>query len=815
MNKKHIFTLLGFIILSFFVLVFLSRNHKETVNFNDEKIKSTEDNVCPPFFLYDEDGNIIDPVNGINDDKPYSTKQTCGKCHNYDKITEGFHFQQGKNEKPTTIMSTRYRWVTTPGNYGGTWCSPAPLYRKLAPKKNSSSLEIDMTSFEFVTATCGYCHPGGGPLEYDRDGYRYDKRMLEDTSKFISSGENNFDGDYYKAKWDKTGVIEADCMLCHLPEYNYKQRNAMLDSLNFKWAATEGSGLGKVTGSIKSNTKVIVSYDLSKFNSDGKVSLHLVREPRTETCLNCHSKPDWKKRGYDFSPRRDVHIAAGLKCIDCHSAGSHAPHEKIRSREEHQFGKGDDPSGNVRNDLDNTVTTCEDCHNKKEHNAPLATHSWLPPLHLEKIACQTCHIPTKSVKSALVQVSDVYNLGAKITPPVKRIWTFYDQNLNYWNHYGELAMFTAKDIPYDESKPIYGKYKEKIFPLNPVHSAWPGILEKGKEGLDQPKMKDIYEMWNIHFADTSKYPLLNKIKDDNNDGIPEVNSPEEIDAFIISVKQHLLSIGYNLENREIVCVNNDRVYRNGEQYESLEKFEYESSPYASVYKYSHNIAKAKSALGIGGCIDCHSFESGFFTRQIVKYPFGVDGKPITEPQYVRMGIPAITVYLGIFREEYLKPIFYGTFIILLTSIAIFLSIKFLPNSLRRHLSHRRMLYYIVSAFVIILTLGIILQIKTGMIGYILPRGFSLDANHFLISLANMGIAIVALYFTNRNSNMRLTTKIIIILLGLSLISGFFMIIQFNAILPVVRYFYTLFDLCQVLLIISTSYAMIKKIYLTI
>jgi len=156
MNKKHIFTLLGFIILSFFVLVFLSRNHKETVNFNDEKIKSTEDNVCPPFFLYDEDGNIIDPVNGINDDKPYSTKQTCGKCHNYDKITEGFHFQQGKNEKPTTIMSTRYRWVTTPGNYGGTWCSPAPLYRKLAPKKNSSSLEIDMTSFEFVTATCGY-----------------------------------------------------------------------------------------------------------------------------------------------------------------------------------------------------------------------------------------------------------------------------------------------------------------------------------------------------------------------------------------------------------------------------------------------------------------------------------------------------------------------------------------------------------------------------------------------------------------------------------------------------------------------------------
>ncbi len=79
--------------------------------------------VCPPFYLKDEAGNIIDPVHNINADKPYSPKQTCGAkgCHDYNKITEGFHFTQGKGEKPTEDMQKRYLWVTSPGNYGGNW----------------------------------------------------------------------------------------------------------------------------------------------------------------------------------------------------------------------------------------------------------------------------------------------------------------------------------------------------------------------------------------------------------------------------------------------------------------------------------------------------------------------------------------------------------------------------------------------------------------------------------------------------------------------------------------------------------------------
>ena len=40
---------------------------------------------------------------------------------------------------------------------------------------------------------CGGCHPGGGGLEFDRDGKRYDQRVKADPSLAQS-----LDGDYYQ-----------------------------------------------------------------------------------------------------------------------------------------------------------------------------------------------------------------------------------------------------------------------------------------------------------------------------------------------------------------------------------------------------------------------------------------------------------------------------------------------------------------------------------------------------------------------------------------------------------------------------------------
>jgi hypothetical protein len=129
---------------------------------------------------------------------------------------------------------------------------------------------------------------------------------VRSSKRVHAGGDNNFDGDYYQAKWSQSDGVEADCLLCHLPEYDFKARTKQLDAMNFRWAPSSGAGLARVTGSVAENTSPTLAYDSSRFNEDGTPSPHIVSEPRNETCLACHAKATWKKRGANFRSRTDV-----------------------------------------------------------------------------------------------------------------------------------------------------------------------------------------------------------------------------------------------------------------------------------------------------------------------------------------------------------------------------------------------------------------------------------------------------------------------------------------------------------------------------
>jgi hypothetical protein len=696
--------------------------------------------VCPPFPLRDEAGNIINPAADPKVSAPYSPKQTCGApgCHDYDKITQGFHFQQGRGEALPKEFAARYQWTSSPGNYGGNWCSPAPLYRQLAPKQNLNARTIDMTSFDFVTATCGNCHPGGGPLEYDRDGKRYDYRMNDPASGLSPGGDNGLDGDYFKARWSETGVVEADCLLCHQPEYNYKLRNDQLAALNFRWAATAGAGFGEVTGKVAAGEKPQVVYNRALFDERGNVTVHIAPAPRNETCLHCHAKPDWKKRGASFSAHTDVHLAKGLKCVDCHTSGSRASDPRIRGKEVHQIGKGDDPSGWVRNDLDNTVRSCESCHAEGTLGAPIAKHTWLPPLHLDKIACATCHIPRRYTKAALVQASDVYNGAPRIQPPPKRIWTFYDQDMAFWNHYGELDLFTAQDKPVNEFYPSLARYKGKIFPVDRVHSAWVGYEEPGKPGLNQLFMRDFYGMWLAHRNDPTQYPQLAEIRDDNGDGMIEVNRPAEIDALLSSTASYLEATGFPLSGRTLVYVADDRKYTAGNRFETLPKQPHEASPYASVYKYSHNVLPARAALGAKGCTDCHAYQAVFLFGRTLERPFDEAGRAVWRANFEAIGLSRAQAWLGAFREATLKPLLYVA-LCLLALLGAGLLVRWLlrqlgsvpPEKARRA----------AWLFTLAGLLGLAVSAATPrLLAFMTFERFTLDANHFPVSVLVLAAA---------------------------------------------------------------------------
>ena len=78
---------------------------------------AARERACVPFHLKTEDGKIINPLTGENADQPYSPRQTCGACHNYDEITKGYHFQQGW-DKIKDNYDPKRPWVLSDGMLG-------------------------------------------------------------------------------------------------------------------------------------------------------------------------------------------------------------------------------------------------------------------------------------------------------------------------------------------------------------------------------------------------------------------------------------------------------------------------------------------------------------------------------------------------------------------------------------------------------------------------------------------------------------------------------------------------------------------------
>ncbi len=694
-----------------------------------------------------------------------------------------------------------------------------------SPKQNTTAATMDMTSFTFMAIGCGSCHPGGGSAEYDRDGKRYDRWMADPASGLKPGGDNSLDGDYHKARWTESGVVEADCLLCHLPGYKFPERDKQLKALNYRWAATAGSGLATVTGSVEKGEPVTVAYDKTKFAPDGTLSPNIVREPRNEACLACHAQPGWKKRGFNFRERSDVHLRAGLKCVDCHPAGSSADDPRIRGKELHEIGKGDDPGGLVRDDLDNTGRACADCHSTGRFGAPVAKHRWLPPLHLDTIACETCHIPERLVKPIQFQASDVFAPGTKIPSKGKHLWTFYGPDGAYRNHYGYLVMEGYDDKPTEAFKPFLTRYKGKIYPVNRIHSAWPGIEVEGQAALMQPKMSDIYRMWTTHQKDKSKFPDLAKITDDNGDGVIEVNRPEEIDALIASVTALLAESKYPMDSKRVVWVMNDRVYTSGTQFRTIPKHDWEASPYANMHKYSHDVYPARAALGVNGCTDCHSPNSDFFFASATKYPFDTQARPVTEPQYRLLGLDGFWANVGAWREGLLKPLLYALIVALGCALVALVAQWLLAWGLGDSPAGRKLRPVPWLLAIAAAVAALFLSQQPELMSYMLPTRFWLDADHFAFAAAVLVAGVLGLLAEVRAKRAiaaagarspfgTIVAAELVVALILAVVSGVLMLVKLGGLNSLTRAAYTAFALSLVLLLLGTVFVVLRRAVLS-
>jgi hypothetical protein len=114
-----------------------------------------------------------------------------------------------------------------------------------------------------------------------------------------------------------------------------------------------------------------------------------------KSCLNCHAGAgggDGTKRGdlssalIDPDPHTDYHMSsegAGLVCADCHAAGNHRV-----------IGRGVDLRPNERINGEPVRLDCNDCHGNRPHGDYDSRDGRTRDTHAERVACQTCHIPS-------------------------------------------------------------------------------------------------------------------------------------------------------------------------------------------------------------------------------------------------------------------------------------------------------------------------------------------------------------------------------------------------------------------------------------
>ncbi|HRT93800.1 MAG TPA: cytochrome b/b6 domain-containing protein [Planctomycetota bacterium] len=566
--------------------------------------------------LLDAKGNPIGPASEV----PYSPNTTCSssRCHSYQTVAKGTHTRMFPSAVPPKGRPDGFAWTMFEAATG----MAAPLSHGYQPARAEAfDPKAHLTPFKFALQF-GAWHPGGGRLELDAAGNRYDAHLAENPA-LRTATEPAANPDYHQARWDQSGVLENDCMACHaLHGYDHVERAGQIASMNFRWAPTVGAGFGHVEGKTASlplpgpdakpdesaAPAIKVKYNPALFGPDGKVHLEIGKPPDAN-CLACHRRPAKGSAAWTDCLDADVHSKAGLKCVDCHRAG---PDHVIA---------GDPTSTNP----DFRSLTCKGCHETGRLGAPVPAHKGLPRLHLREIACETCHSGPKPQR----------------VPP-----GFEQPTDPTWG----VILTTRKP----SGPPFYAPvYKEtEAGPIGVFARMLPTYFANRREDKSLTPLDPQYIASRVRRVES-------EIKDDTGDGVPEVNTDAEIKAVLGALKKKDVSPVY---------IAGAKLYWLDDKGDVASEATELGAPLD--LPLAHNVRPAPQALGAQGCTECHRADAPFFLSLGLTRVAAADGKPEGEPLYARLDRSASDVRLAGLRERYIRP--YGRFAIGLVALVLVL-----------------------------------------------------------------------------------------------------------------------------------------------
>ncbi len=308
--------------------------------------------IHPAIPILDETGNHV-----LNSGAAYSAKMTCGTagCHDYEKITHAYHFEMGRDEASDNFGEQRsLDLATSPGYFGGYACMGGSNPDWLAKKDNADEASFADKGAAGLVQRCDGCHTGGGWMEKDRNGNRYDEvdpttvKALDGDYFNRGTDEHNMEtsGDIISQwDWKKSGVVEADCMICHadfaallphtgspeddsgLSQFKTMRGKKLIDEGHFRYAGTamlENLNLNNTNDATNNKTLVNFTknategysgYDFelvieddkpklewneSAFDENGKASIPMLKFPNNDNCMMCHRTSNSRRGFYGF-----------------------------------------------------------------------------------------------------------------------------------------------------------------------------------------------------------------------------------------------------------------------------------------------------------------------------------------------------------------------------------------------------------------------------------------------------------------------------------------------------------------------------------
>jgi len=503
--------------------------------------------------LYDSEGNKI--TAGDEPAMAFSTKQTCGVCHDYDTIKTGWHFNAVDSNVPA-------------GRSGQPWMVVDPASATVIPVSYRDWAgtfrpdQIGLTSWQFTKLFAKHM-PGGGAGEIESD------EPDEIMRSFVS------------------GDLETNCLACHnkSPGQDQAEYAAQVSKENYRWAPAGACEFASVTGSAKdmpdtydpimpgvledAKKRPAIKYGACAFDEKNRVLFDITREVADKRCYFCHSTAavEGDEVAEKWHGNEDVHLTSGLKCVDCHRNG--LGHNIVRGYE----GESCESTNTLA-----AASSCAGCHLGEgteqigRLGAPVPKHAGIPAVHFEKIACTACHSgQMPGMTTARVKTSQAHSLGV--------------HNSNK----------SADALPHIIS-PVFSKQSDgKIAASNLIWPAyWGGLAGGAVKPIKLNIVKSI-------IPDVIKSSAAAREGD-----WPAVTEEQISDALTLLVTLEMVE-------GEPVYISGGRMYRLDK--DKLVSQEHTAAS-AYIWPIGHNVRPAAQSLGVGGCEDCHSTDAGFLFGQV-------------------------------------------------------------------------------------------------------------------------------------------------------------------------------------------------------